>query len=80
MYYTVMNNNQLLRTVIRGTHLVSTVKLPVGRTFYETMVFTCDEHGKVTDWLELDCKRSSSPAAAAEAHLEIVSDWTEYLR
>jgi hypothetical protein len=68
-----------IRTQI-GSKLVSTVLLPslatLGPRKFESMVFECDEAGKVTDWLELDCERHLTQAEAEAGHLQMVDKWS----
>lgn len=76
-----MNNNQLLRTVVRNQFMVSTVLLRyTGTGFrpeYETMVFKYDaEANKVTDWLELDCLRTHNEAEALINHSDLIFKWS----
>ena len=77
-----MNNNQLLRTIVRNQYMVSTVRLRynVGwdlRHEYETMVFKYDaEADKVSDWLELDCLRSPTEAEALISHSDMIFKWS----
>lgn len=42
---------------------------------YETMVFTCDEVGEVSDWDEKAYCRYMSHEEAEEGHKEMVSRW-----
>lgn len=52
-----------------GNMLVSTVRLHWPTfTEIETMVFSCDEDGNVTDWGELYCHRYNSDEEAIAGH------------
>lgn len=42
---------------------------------WETMVFECDENGKVNKWLELDVDRYGSQVAAENGHWQMVEKW-----
>lgn len=42
---------------------------------WETMVFKCDENGKVTSWVELDVDRYDDYEEAKEGHERMVSEW-----
>lgn len=72
-----MNKNQLLRTVVRNQYMISTINLSLSyfSRAFETMVFKCDETGKVTDWIELDCLRSHSESEAFADHNSLVIKW-----
>ena len=41
---------------------------------YETMIFPCDEKGKVTSWSELYCERYDNATEMEARHKEIVSN------
>lgn len=41
----------------------------------ETMVFSCDSSGVVTDWIDLECERYSDDDEAANGHKMIVAKW-----
>ena len=76
-----MNNNQLLRTVVRNQYMVSTVLLTYTgtgcRPEYETMVFKYDaDAGKVSDWLELDGIRTYNEAEAHINHSDMIFKWS----
>ena len=45
----------------------------------ESMVFTCDENGNVTDWSGLDCRRYFGDSEIEKVHNEMVQKWTEKL-
>jgi hypothetical protein len=75
-----MNQNQLLRTIVRNQYMVSTVLLKFTSTGspneYETMVFKYDaDADKVTGWLELDCLRAESETEAFINHNELCVKW-----
>ena len=42
---------------------------------WETMVFSCDEDGKVKNWSDLDCARYANKEDAAIGHAEIINKW-----
>ena len=73
------------RTVVNNKYLVSTVRLPgyelATRLYdelgggFETMVFSCDEQGKVKDWIELDGRRYRSLKDAQTGHDDVVLEW-----
>lgn len=64
-------------TVLPTRKVVSTVELRGYESpAFETMVFACDESGEITDWLDLDAKRSASHEAAIIAHCAMVLDHT----
>lgn len=42
---------------------------------WETMVFKCDENGKVTSWVELDVDRYDDYEEAKAGHERMVSEW-----
>lgn len=42
---------------------------------WETMVFTCDENGKVTDWCDLDCEIYGTKEQADRGHTEMINRW-----
>jgi hypothetical protein len=42
---------------------------------YETMVFACDEKGKVDDWGDLDKANYDTEKEAKEGHKEMVRKW-----
>lgn len=75
-----MNNNQLLRTVVRNQFMVSTAVLRYGgglRPEYETMVFKYDAvAGKVSDWLELDSIRTYNETEAHINHSDMIFKWS----
>lgn len=56
--------------------VVSTVDLfvTIGGQGFETMVFRADKSGKVTDWLELFCRRYDSEQEALRGHKSVISD------
>lgn len=43
---------------------------------YETMVFSCDTSGEVTDWTEVDFARYDSEDLAREGHHLMVGRWS----
>lgn len=45
----------------------------------ESMVFECDENGKVTDWEDLDCRRYFDDSEMEKVHNEMVQKWTKKL-
>lgn len=76
-----MNNNQLLRTVVRNQYMVSTILLNnyniAAGPEYETMVFKYDaEADKVTGWRELDCLRSTTELDALINHSDLIFKWS----
>ena len=80
-----MNNPNIIdRTVVNSKYVVSTVRLAgadrtpdlYGGLIFETMVFTCDEQGTITDWLELDCQRYRTLDEARTGHSDMVQNWT----
>jgi len=79
------NPNMIDRTVVGGKYVVSTVRLAgadrmpdiYGGLIFETMVFTCDEQGTITDWLELDCQRYRTLDEARIGHNDMVQTWTD---
>ena len=42
---------------------------------WETMVFECDEDGKVKSWMDLDCENYFSEASASQGHDDMVEKW-----
>lgn len=76
---------QTVVTAECGEHfLVSTVAIggrlgTLADYRYETMVFACDEQGKVTDWMDLQCDRYDFADEAMAGHaqlVELVYRWT----
>lgn len=66
--------NSIAQTVVGGKYLVSTIQLPFSLLYeYETMVFTCDVNGKVTNWSDLSCRRNFNLAGASAEHKALVS-------
>jgi hypothetical protein len=45
----------------------------------ESMVFKCDENGKVTDWSDLDCRRYFDDSEMEKVHNEMVQNWIKKL-
>jgi hypothetical protein len=45
----------------------------------ESMVFKCDENGKVTDWHDLDCRRCFDDSEMEKVHNEMVQNWIKKL-
>lgn len=70
-----MKNNMIAQTVVNGNRLVSTVWLGFMGP-YETMVFACDADGKVTNWRDLDCVRSTNLGDAVFTHETMVNRLT----
>lgn len=69
-------------TVLPSGYWVSTVWLGLDHSFgsgppliFETMVFTCDADGKVTDYGEEDSDRYSTEADALAGHEAMVAKW-----
>ena len=86
---TKMSNPNIIARTVVGTapnpkYVVSTVRLAgadrmpdiYGGRIFETMVFTCDEQGTITDWLELDCQRYRTLDEARTGHSDMVQNWT----
>ena len=42
---------------------------------WETMVFTCDESGQVTDWCDLDCEIYDTKEQADIGHTDMINRW-----
>lgn len=45
----------------------------------ETMVFVCDENGKVTHWDYIDCRRNFGDSEMEQVHNEMVQKWINKL-
>ncbi len=59
----------------KGYRLVSTVKLPLKRYAFETMVFKCNRFGDISSGAELDSGRYDSKQEAKKGHEEMVKKW-----
>ena len=44
---------------------------------WETMVFSCDENGKVLNWMDLDSELYINENNAAKGHDEMVEKWKD---
>lgn len=44
---------------------------------WETMVFRCDENGKVLDWMDLDSELYINKNNAAKGHDKMVEKWKD---
>lgn len=66
-----------------GKHVaVDTALIPeelkwCGPDDYETMVFACDENGKIEDWSDLDVKTSKDLEESKKTHKEMVEKWKD---
>ena len=69
--------NQLYQTQV-GNFRVSTVKLPhtLDDMHYETMVFACDDTGKVTSFMDLYCRQCHTLEETRAMHEEAVLEYT----
>ena len=45
----------------------------------ESMVFECDENGKVTNWSDLDCRCYFDDSEMEQVHNEMVQNWIDKL-
>lgn len=70
--------------VLLTKRIVSTVWLGLDHSFsaggppiiFESMVFDCDEAGKIANYGELDCDRYSTEAEALAGHAAMVEKWS----
>lgn len=42
---------------------------------WETMVFTCNEKGRVTNWTDIDCNIYTTKLEASKGHYVMVNKW-----
>lgn len=51
--------------------------LGMGGGRYESMVFACDEAGKVISYSDLDCARTGHRGGVDEQHAAMVAKWSQ---
>lgn len=61
-----------LRSVLFGKYVISTVCIAEE---WETMVFHCDDTGKIADYKELECYRATTEYGAIGDHRVALSRW-----
>ncbi|MBQ0111947.1 MAG: hypothetical protein KBT03_02345 [Bacteroidales bacterium] len=67
-----------LRNVVNKKYLIDSILICDNRKYpYETMIFPCDENGKVTDSNELYVEHYLTYEEMAKRHFEICKEWEQ---
>jgi hypothetical protein len=68
--------DRLGRAVVKHgdkSYMVSTIES--SDCGWETMIFPCDESGRVTSFLDVYCERYANRGEAVEGHARIAAEW-----